>query len=1014
MTAFVDFGRKTQYSVKNAMGDTKSMLPILAERGQMWFPVSDYGECSGWVGQYFGCVKKGIVPILGMEAFVNNYRFRETDDGKQTVVVKSGEDESWERPDTDVDAEELDWSQIDFPIDIFARTLEGYTNIICIHNESQINGVAKRPRVADGYLKTHGKGIVALLPTPYSEVSTRIYNREYKEALRKYEFYKSIFDAVYVEIPIIENDDYRQINSDVIKFCSRHGIPMVPVINAHYDSIDDEEAFPIFKRCGDIRGGMSYEVDYAPHMYSKTCEEVWDTFRQYHKSKVFTDEVMTDLMMTLGALCLTFKTLDLDTSPKTPHFENSEERLREHAWAGFKKYGFDKMGDEYKERLEFELKNIIGAGFADYFLLIEQMFDWHVNVKHRISSVGRGSAASSLVLRCLGVTKVDPIRHKLPFQRFLSLDRLLEKLANGGKLTGADFPDVDCFSMHTLVISENGIKEIKDVVEGEKMMTRDGSFHAVEKIVDYRNAPVVRVIYGDWYFDCTPNHRLLIKRGDSIEYKYVYELRRGDCLVENETTFIPIEEITQEHIIGMVRDLKIEGKHCFKVCGKAYNRVLLKEGDEFFLSDNELNCARDDRFSDTITSENILEVTGHSEKNVHNNGVVVHNSDFQSNAKEGVKDFFAETYGRDNICSVGSIGYLHVKSTLKELGRAYGIDDKEINELTTEGLKEFGQNEDDGDVPDDALPLEDMCAKFPALAAFLDKYPALSKVFKKLQGTINNWGVHAGGILISDRPLLDQLPVRVNKGKLVSCWSEGLNGRELGEMGFLKLDLLAIETLDIIEEAIDKVNERCPDCRLTFDRIMDIMLENKDKAALARIEQGWNQGVFQFETALALRVVKEMHGIRQFDDIASLSTLMRPAALQNGFGKKYGLRRDGEETYTVPDCMVPYIGNEMGLPIFQEHALFYGYYMAGMNMVDSYVLCKNLYKGKLHKQEDIDYWHDKFINGCMKKIAHKEYEVEFEDGSKRTYTEYDMVKCTDGVSRPIKEAIDGGFEIDGD
>ena len=87
--------------------------------------------------------------------------------------------------------------------------------------------------------------------------------------------------------------------------------------------------------------------------------------------------------------------------------------------------------------------------------------------------------------------------------------------------------------------------------------------------------------------------------------------------------------------------------------------------------------------------------------------------------------------------------------------------------------------------------------------------------------------------------------------------------------------------------------------------------------------------------------------------------------------------------------------------------------MAGMNMVDSYVLCKNLYKGKLHKQEDIDYWHDKFINGCMKKIAHKEYEVEFEDGSKKTYTEYDMVKCTDGVSRPIKEAIDGGYEIDG-
>ena len=588
MTAFVDFGRKTQYSVKNAMGDTKGMIPMLKELGQKWFAVSDYGECSGWVNQYFSCVKNGIVPILGMETFVNNYRFDESDP-KAVIVRKSGEYDSWEKNESEVDDEELDWSQIDFPMDIFARTLEGYTNIICIHNESQINGVANRPRVADGFLKEHGKGVVALMPTPYSEISSHIFNREYGAALKKYEFYKSIFDAVYIEVPIIEDEGYRKINEDVVAFCKKYDVPMVPVINAHYNSVDDEEAFPIFKRCGDIRGGMYYEVDYAPHMHTKTAEQVWETFKKFHESKVFTEEVMMDLMMTLGALCLSFKTLDLDTSPKTPHFENSEERLREHAWNGFKKYGFDKMGDEYRERLEFELKNIVGAGFADYFLLIEQMFDWHINVKHRISSVGRGSAASSLVLRCLGVTKVDPIKHKLPFQRFLSLDRLLEKLANGGKLTGADFPDVDCFTMHTLVISEHGIKEIKDIVEGEMVMTRDGSYHKVERIADYRNAPVVRVVYGDWYFDCTPNHRLLIKRGDEIEYKYVYELLRGDCLVENETKFIPIEEICHERLVKLVRDLKIEGQHCFRVCGRAYNKVLTKEGEEFFLSDSELN-----------------------------------------------------------------------------------------------------------------------------------------------------------------------------------------------------------------------------------------------------------------------------------------------------------------------------------------------------------------------------------------------------------------------------------------
>lgn len=593
---FVDFGRKTQFSLKNAMGDTKSALPILKKRKQEWFAVSDYCECSGWVQQYFTCIKNNIIPILGMETFVNNYKFLyDENDLKNVKVHKYGEFEEWEKQTSEISDDELDWSQIDFPIDIFARTIDGYYNIIVIHNWSQINHVGKRPRTTDSFLKAHGKGVVALMPTPYSEISSFIYNGDEQSALRKHEFYKSVFDDVFIEIPLLEDEDYREINATVIRFCQKNGIKMVPVINSHYDTIDDEDAFPIFQRCGALRGGMSYEVDHAPHMYMKTREEVLDTFHHFHESKVFTQEVMDGLLKSLDELCESFTALELDTSPKTPHFENSAEKLEQYAWEGYHKYGFDQKpnADEYKKRIEYELKNINGAGFADYFLLIKQMFDWHVNVNHRISSVGRGSASGSLVLRCLGVTKIDPVKHNLLFERFLDASRLDEIVNKGGKVSGADFPDVDCFAMHTLVISEHGIKEIKDIVEGEMVMTRDGSYHKVERIADYRNAPVVRIVYGDWYFDCTPNHRLLIKRGDEIEYKYVYELMRGDCLVESETKFIPIEEVCQEKLVKMVRDLKIEGQHCFRVCGRAYNRVLTKEGEEFFLSDSELNWLRE-------------------------------------------------------------------------------------------------------------------------------------------------------------------------------------------------------------------------------------------------------------------------------------------------------------------------------------------------------------------------------------------------------------------------------------
>ena len=406
-----------------------------------------------------------------------------------------------------------------------------------------------------------------------------------------------------------------------------------------------------------------------------------------------------------------------------------------------------------------------------------------------------------------------------------------------------------------------------------------------------------------------------------------------------------------------------------------------------------------------IVFNDIKEIIKNEDEPIHLAGVVVHNSDFQSNAKEGIKDFFAEQYGKDNICSVGTVGYLHVKSTLKELGRVYGIDDKTINELTTKGLKDFEKD-------DDGLPLDEMCEKFPALKEFLEQYPQVANVFKKLQGTINCWGVHAGGILISDKPLIDQLPVRVNKGKLASCWSEGLNGRELGEMGFLKLDLLAIETLDIIEDALKLIHSRHPEESKGFDDIMDIAVADGDLRILDRIGNGMNQGVFQFETPLALRVCSEMRGLRTFDDIASLSTLMRPAALQNKFPEKYGRRRDGEEEYFIPECMKPFIEKEYGMPIYQEGAYFFGMYMAGMDKVMAYRWMKVLYKNKVHGQKDIDFWHDKFVGGCLAKIKHEEYDIEFDDGTIRHFTEYDKLKCTDGQEHSVKEIVENNLEIE--
>ena len=822
-TPFVDFGRKTQYSINSAMGDVATMMPVLVERGQRYFPVSDYGECSGWVKQYFTCVKNGVVPILGMEAFVNDYRFEQDAENPEKYRVSyRGFDGEREGDSSEFSADELDYAQIDFPIDIFARTNEGYYNIIEIHNDAQINGFRRRPRTTSAFLASHGRGVVALLPTPYSEVCAHVYNGETDAAARKLAALREAFDDVYVEIPVVESEDYREINAEAIRWCRANGVPMVPVINAHFDTPEDEDVYPLFQQCVTNRK-VHFEIEELPHRYAKTAEEVWDTFKRFHESEAFTEGTMRELMASLDGLCRSFHTLDLDTSPKTPHFPNSENELKEHARAGLARMGYDRKpnAQEYRDRLEYELDNICRAGFADYFILIERMFDWHVNKMHRLGSTGRGSAAGSLVLHCLGVTKIDPLHHGLLFERFLDASRLDEIINKGGKVSGADFPDVD--------------------------------------------------------------------------------------------------------------------------------------------------------------------------------------NDMQSSCKEGVKTYFANVYGAQNICSVGTIGFLKVKSTLKKVGKAFGIDEQEINDLTTGELKDMEKDDDD-------LSLDELCEKFPSLAEFLGRHAEMAGVFKKIQGTINSWGVHAGGILVSDKPLTGMLPLRLNDGKLVSCWTEGLSGRELGEMGFLKLDLLAIETLDIIEEAIELVNQtrlRKGEEPITFDEID----YEHDMRALGRLERGMNQGVFQFETALALRVVKDMGGIRCFDDVGSLSTLMRPAALKNNFGKEYGERRDGAKEYFIPECMKDYIGNEYGLPIYQEHVYHFCKHLAGFSNVESYVLMKKMYKGKLKKKEDIEKWRKKFLDGCLMKVLHEEYDIVFDDGTTGHFTEFDKLKCTDDKEHTVKEIIENNLEV---
>ena len=332
-------------------------------------------------------------------------------------------------------------------------------------------------------------------------------------------------------------------------------------------------------------------------------------------------------------------------------------------------------------------------------------------------------------------------------------------------------------------------------------------------------------------------------------------------------------------------------------------------------------------------------------------------SDFATTKKELVKDHFAEVYGKNCTASIGTIGLMKTKSALKDLARLYEVPMEEINAVTAGEMRSYV---DDDENP---LPLDKLKKMFPSLEALLQKYPQMGRTFEKLRGSITTWGKHAGGVLITDFDLTQQLPVRKDsEGKLVTCWQEGIAARELGQMGFIKFDILAIDQLNIFEHTIRLIKETTG----KEIRIEDIPID--DPKALSQMNEHDTTCIFQFDTDVSGRVIEHMKGIKKFEDLPALSTLMRPAALSNKFDSEFGKRRMSPKGIYVPDCLKRYLGDTYGLPIYQEHIMQAAMYLAGMNKNDAYKFMKLIYKGKLHDPEDVKKWRDKFIAGSQPKV----------------------------------------------
>jgi len=402
---FVNLHHHDEFSIRDGLGKIEDLVKLLQSRDQTICAVTNHGAIGGWIKQYNQCRKAGIKPLFGIEAYINNYR---GDDPEERKLHRSN-----------------------FHLVMLARNLEGFYNIIKIHNEAQLNGFYYRPRCNHKTITENGKGIIGTSACFSGEIPQALLKDDFAKAKEIYELYKEAFDEFYIELTMIEWDDQVEMNRKLIQFAKQVGAPLIVTLDSHY-------LYPEFADTHDIllliRDGKTvldkvekpeevWQFD-VRNLYYREEKDVWQLWEEKYKDAVFTKDILTDAIENTRRIAVKIDNIKLDSAFKLPKlYKNADEELKAHAREGLKRLALNSI-PKYNERLEYELEVITKLGFAGYFLVVEKIVkdtkekfgEWSVGY-------GRGSAGGSLVSYALNVTDLDPIKYGLLFERFLDPGR---------------------------------------------------------------------------------------------------------------------------------------------------------------------------------------------------------------------------------------------------------------------------------------------------------------------------------------------------------------------------------------------------------------------------------------------------------------------------------------------------------------------------------------------------------------------------------------------------------------
>ena len=438
--------------------------------------ITDHGVMYGCVEFYKQAVEQGIKPILGCEVYV----------ASKSMYIK-----------------QVDKENSTNHLVLLVKNEVGYQNLMKIVSQASIDGFYYKPRVDHEYLKKHSEGIIALSACLGGEVQSNILKDNYDKAKEIALLYKDIFkEGFYLELQNHGMDEQRKVNETNIKISKETGIPLVATNDVHYINQKDSKSHDILM-C--IQTGKTVEDENrrrypSDQFYLKSPEEMWDMFSYIPEALENTIKIAEE--------CNYDYKFHESKLPKFPLPEGTDpyEYLKETCYKGLierydvfeslrnKELNYQdvnlivdksKKAKEYVDRLEYELGIIKQMGYVDYFLIVWDFIRFS-NENGIPTGPGRGSAAGSIVAYTLGITKIDPIKYSLLFERFLNPERV-------------SMPDIDsdfCYERRQevidYVVEKYGVDNVSQIITFGTMAPR-ACIRDVGRAMNYPYAEVDKI-----------------------------------------------------------------------------------------------------------------------------------------------------------------------------------------------------------------------------------------------------------------------------------------------------------------------------------------------------------------------------------------------------------------------------------------------------------------------------------------------------------------------------------------